>query len=330
MGSDLFFIPLGGSGGSGDLSNYYTKSQIDAMLADFVTDSTNSLINYYLKSETYSQAEINSLISAIETTHFEVFASLSDITDPQGNVLYLVGPVSETGDDRYEIYIYANNQFVKIDDTSVDLTGYATTADLQNAVNTAMSTLQNALGNYYQKSEVDEMLQGVQTLQGIQGIKGADGVNGADGAQGIQGIAGQNGTNGVDGLQGLQGVQGIQGPAGGGSGGGSAWYGTQAQFDALENPSADVDYFISDKIEWTEIKGKPNMSKYTTKTYVDNVDLVLDKKIGSKIGGQFLSQEQFQSITPKEGENYFIEGTTVEMVFTFTDNTQETYNMVID
>jgi len=32
MAKDLFFIPLGGGGGGGDMSNYYTKQQIDAML----------------------------------------------------------------------------------------------------------------------------------------------------------------------------------------------------------------------------------------------------------------------------------------------------------
>ena len=207
MSRRLLLIPTGvGSGGGGgfDPTQYYTKSQIDALIADFVTASTNSLINYYLKSETYTQAEVNSLISAIETTHFEVYASLSDITNPQSNVLYLVGPIGNGG-DKYEIYIYSNNQFVKIDDTSIDLSGYATTTDLQNAINTAMATLQQyAVDNFYQKSEVDAMIAQVQTLQGIQGI------------------AGQNGTNGVDGLQGIQGIMGIQGASG--SGGGASRY----------------------------------------------------------------------------------------------------------
>lgn len=227
MAKDLFFIPLGGSGGGGfDPTQYYTKSQIDALIADFVTSSTNSLINYYLKSETYSQSEVNSLISAIETTHFEVYASLSDITNPQSNVLYLVGPIG-TGSDKYEIYIYSNNQFVKIDDTSIDLSGYATTTDLQNAINTAMATLQQyAVDNFYQKSEVDAMIAQVQTLQGIQGIKGADGTNGSQGIQGVKGSDGINGAQGIQGIRGddgkngndgLQGIQGIQGASGGGS-----------------------------------------------------------------------------------------------------------------
>lgn len=366
MAKDLFFIPLGGSGGGGfDPTQYYTRDQIDALIADFVTASTNSLINYYLKSETYSQTEVNSLISAIETTHFEVYASLSDITNPQSNVLYLVGPIG-TGSDKYEIYIYSNNQFVKIDDTSIDLSGYATTTDLQNAINTAMATLQQyTVDNFYQKSEVDAMIAQVQTLQGIQGIAGQNGTNGeqgiqgikgtdgTNGVQGIQGIAGQNGTNGVDGSQGIQGIagqngsngeqgiqgikgtdgvnglQGIQGPAGGG--GGNAWYGTQAEFDALQSPSADVDYYISDQIKWDEIKWRPDIGSLATKNELNQEVIALDELVGKKENKiQYMSMQGFQSIQPQEGYVYAIEGSTVEMVFTFTDSTQATYNVVVD
>lgn len=291
MSRNLFFIPLGGL----DPTQYYTKSQVDTLIQDFITSSVNDLVNYYTKTETYTQAEVNTLIGSIESIHFEFAASTSDVQDPQSNLIYLIGP-SGTGADQYEEYVYANNQWTKIGDTSIDLSGYATTADLQNAINTAMDTLvQYAVENFYNKSEVDEMLQGKQdTLTAGEGIS-------------IQGNT--ISTTG---------------------GGGNAWYGSQAEFDALENPSADVDYFISDQIKWDEIKEKPDMDNYTTKTYVDDADTVLDTKIASKISGQFITQEQFQSITPKEGENYFIEGNTVELQFTFTDSTQATYNVVVD
>jgi hypothetical protein len=492
MAKDLFFIPLGGSGGGGgDLTNYYTKAEVNALIADFVTASTNSLINYYLKSETYTQAEVNSLISAIETTHFEVYASLSDITNPQSNVLYLVGPIGN-GSDKYEIYIYSNNQFVKIDDTSIDLSGYATTTDLQNAINTAMATLmQYAVDNFYQKSEVDALIAQVQTLQGIQGIKGSDGINGAqgiqgikgadgtngvDGQQGIQGIAGQNGTNGADGLQGIQGTMGIQGPAGGGGGatrydistksqaelaefyqnwqtvmasndvyvgiypvtsvipeytvqgytallleyntsfgleddettqtilvngvvgayyilpngmggtygtdvtlpskdyvdavantkqdtltagegisiqgttisatggggGGNAWYGTQAEFDALQSVDTNTDYFISDPITWAEIADKPivptkiselpNDEGYVTDKEMKNY--INERKIMHIVNshnwyGTQAEYEALQTLNPDT--NYHIEGDEVslQMTFTFTDSTQAVYDVFV-
>ena len=487
MAKDLFFIPLGGSGGGGfDPTQYYTKSQIDALIADFVTSSTNSLINYYLKSETYSQSEVNSLISAIETTHFEVYANLSDITNPQSNVLYLVGPVIETGSDKYEIYIYSNNQFVKIDDTSIDLSGYATTTDLQNAINTAMATLQQyAVDNFYQKSEVDAMIAQVQTLQGIQGIKGTDGTNGLqgiqgvkgsdgiNGAQGIQGIRGDDGKNGNDGLQGIQGIQGVSGggstrydistksqaeladfyqnwqtimasndvyfgvypvvsvnpaytqmdiggmtvdvmlveynlqlgfvndmpnivsgkagawyilpngmggdytaemlfaskdyvdnglqgkqdtltagegisiqgttiSATGGGGGGSAWYGTQAEFDALQSVDTNTDYFISDPISWNEIADKPNVPTKISELpndegYVTDKEMknyINEKKIMHIVNshnwyGTQAEYEALQTLNPDT--NYHIEGDEVslQMTFTFTDSTQAVYDVFV-
>lgn len=164
------FIPLGGSGGGGgfDPTMYYTKSQVDTLIQDFITRSVNDLVNYYTKSETYTQAEVNMLIGGIESIHFEFAASTSDVQDPQSNVIYLIGP-SGTGADQYEEYVYANNQWKKIGDTSIDLSNYATLTDLQNAINTAMATLQQyAVEYFYQKSEVDTMLN--NAVSGLQDV----------------------------------------------------------------------------------------------------------------------------------------------------------------
>ena len=43
------------------IANYYTKAQVDAMIAPFITASVNNLVNYYLKSETFTKAEVNQL-----------------------------------------------------------------------------------------------------------------------------------------------------------------------------------------------------------------------------------------------------------------------------
>jgi len=70
------------------------------------------------------QTDLIELIGSIEQFHYEIYASTSAITDPQSNVLYLIGPTG-TGADKYDEYVYSNNQFVKIGDTSIDLSGYA-------------------------------------------------------------------------------------------------------------------------------------------------------------------------------------------------------------
>lgn len=128
---------------------------------------------------------------------------------------------------------------------------------------------------------------------------------------------------------GIQGIQGIQGAAGGGSSS-NAWYGTQAQFDALQHPDPDTDYFISDKIEFDEITGVP---AFATQSDIDTAkDEVLSEvhEDFEHLHGEYMSMQQFQAITPKENYNYFIEGSTIEMVVTFTDETTATYNVVVD
>lgn len=100
-------------------------------VSGFITNNVDNLVNYYLKSETYSQTEVNALIGAIQQFHYEIYQTLP--ATGASNVLYLIGP-SGSGSDKYEEYVYANNAFTKIGDTSIDLSGYVTTTALNNAL----------------------------------------------------------------------------------------------------------------------------------------------------------------------------------------------------
>ena len=55
-----------GTGGSVDLTNYYTKEEVDNKISEIPSDEVD-LTNYYTKEETYSQTEVNNLISTIPT-----------------------------------------------------------------------------------------------------------------------------------------------------------------------------------------------------------------------------------------------------------------------
>lgn len=101
-------------------------------VAQFITKSVNDLVNYYLKSEVYTKDEVAALIGAIQQFHYEIAASTSAVTTPSNNVLYLIGPSGE-GADRYEEYVYSSG-WVKIGDTSIDLSGYVTTQALNAAL----------------------------------------------------------------------------------------------------------------------------------------------------------------------------------------------------
>lgn len=90
----------------------------------------NDIANCYTKSETYSKQEINALIGESgHTLSMSVVSSLSDVSSPAENVIYLVGPTG-TGEDKYAEYIYSGNEWIKIGDTSIDLSNYVTSSSL--------------------------------------------------------------------------------------------------------------------------------------------------------------------------------------------------------
>ena len=88
------------------------------------------LSNYYLKSETYSQEEVNNLISTIPKFEISVVDTLptENISD---STVYLL----TTGDESqnlYTEYIYVNDVWEKLGTQTLDLSGYATKEDIKN------------------------------------------------------------------------------------------------------------------------------------------------------------------------------------------------------
>ena len=154
---------LGDKADSADLAEVATSGSYNDLsdkpdLSAFITKLVDDLTNYYLKSETYTKNEVLQLIGAIQQFHYEVYATL-----PQtgaSNVLYLIGPIG-TGADKYEEYVYANNNWTRIGDTSIDLADYVTS-----------SALSVTLANYYNKNDVDGLLAGKQdTIQDLDAIR---------------------------------------------------------------------------------------------------------------------------------------------------------------
>ena len=100
-------------------SEVYTKTEIDNK--GFITDTVNNLVNYYTKNETYTKTEIDNKLS-----QFWSFKRVSVLptTDIKTTVIYLLWPIG-TWSDKYEEYIYdTTDGWVKIWETSVDLTNY--------------------------------------------------------------------------------------------------------------------------------------------------------------------------------------------------------------
>lgn len=108
--------------------------------AGFITNAVNNLTNYYLKSETYTKAEVQQLIASIPQFSVVVVQTLP--VTGERMVLYLV-PKDGEAPDVYNEYIWVEDEdeFELLGSTAVDLDGYATETYVDNGLATKQNTL---------------------------------------------------------------------------------------------------------------------------------------------------------------------------------------------
>ncbi|WP_295215858.1 hypothetical protein [Ruminococcus sp.] len=98
-----------------------------AQNAESVANSVRAdLVNYYRKSETYTQEEVNQLISAIPKFAIAVVSALPT-SEISPTTVYLLKSGSET-DNLYTEYIYVNSAWETLGAQKMDLSGYYTSA----------------------------------------------------------------------------------------------------------------------------------------------------------------------------------------------------------
>lgn len=102
-------------------------------VGDYITNAVDNLVNYYLKSETYTQSEVKDLIGSLTHINIEVISSIDDVTEP--NVIYLVPVSGGESDDYYNEYILVNGSPELIGNTRVDLSNYYTKAQTNDLLN---------------------------------------------------------------------------------------------------------------------------------------------------------------------------------------------------
>lgn len=129
--------------------------------AGFITKAVDDLTYYYKKSETYTQAEVNSLIGAIKTIEIKVVTSLP--ATGESNVIYLVSHNHGTGDvyDEY-VWVASTSSYEKIGNTDIDLSGYVPTSRTVNgkALTANITLVASDISDVYSKTEVDTALGG--------------------------------------------------------------------------------------------------------------------------------------------------------------------------
>ena len=128
-----------------DLSNYALASSVPTKVSDlqndsgFITNTVNNLTNYYTKSETYTQTEVDNLISQLAGLDIEVVQTLPT-QDISTHTIYLVPKSSAGTQNVYDEYIYTNNAWELIGSTEVDLSNYWTSQSGQTNSLIAITT----------------------------------------------------------------------------------------------------------------------------------------------------------------------------------------------
>lgn len=108
--------------------------------SDFINNTVNNLLNYYLKSETYSKTEVNNLIGQIATLQFQVVNELPVTGDSR--YIYLTPSSSPKTQNIKDEYIWFNNAWEQIGSTQVNLTGYATESWVNSQISSFLTSTQ--------------------------------------------------------------------------------------------------------------------------------------------------------------------------------------------
>lgn len=133
-------------------TNKADKSEIPDV-SNFVTRSVDNLLNYYLKSETYTKEQVNQLISTITSVRFELVNELP--STGENNIIYLVPSSNPKTRNVKDEFIWINNAWEQIGSTSIDLSDYVTTTQLNTALSnyTTTNQLNTLLNGYVQKEQ---------------------------------------------------------------------------------------------------------------------------------------------------------------------------------
>lgn len=89
---------------------------------DFIDNTVDNLTNYYLKTETYTQTEVDTLIGQLTSLNVEIVEELPT-EDISTTTIYLI---NVSGTTNYAQWMYINNAWSNIGNTSVDLSNYYT------------------------------------------------------------------------------------------------------------------------------------------------------------------------------------------------------------
>lgn len=110
-------------------SGFQTASDVSGAIS-------TALGNYYNKTET--DGKIAAAVAAASHLKYQIVEDLPE-ADQDPNTIYLLAKDSGTGQDVYTEYMWLNDKWEILGDTSVDLTNYYTKAQTDDAITTALA-----------------------------------------------------------------------------------------------------------------------------------------------------------------------------------------------
>jgi hypothetical protein len=135
--------------------------EANSYIIEVITESvTENLINYYTKSQTYSQDEINNLVSSIPKFNIKVVSNLPS-ESISSTTVYLVKSDNST-ENLYTEYIYVDETWEMLGSQKVDLSDYYTRTEIDNL----LKNVKVDLTSYYTREEIDDIIAEIKQDSG--------------------------------------------------------------------------------------------------------------------------------------------------------------------
>ena len=122
-GTKYLLSPVSDGSSEVEMVEYVGPTKTSDLTNDsgYITKAVNDLANYYIKSEVYTQEEVRTLISNLNSVKLQKVESLPEAGE--SNIIYLV-PKIASENDIYDEYIFVDGKPEHIGSTQVDLSGY--------------------------------------------------------------------------------------------------------------------------------------------------------------------------------------------------------------
>lgn len=141
-----------------------TNKIVNILMATKVSELTND--SNYQNADQVSAA-VQAGISASGHAHFEKVDAVPSAETAQANVLYLV---MNSTTNHYDIYAKVGNSVELLDDTTVDLSAYSTTEQVNGLISAAVEAL--SIGDY---AKAADLTNAVNRIAGVEGkLEGID------------------------------------------------------------------------------------------------------------------------------------------------------------